>query len=173
MSYTIAEIRIDDIDTSVTACLCAIWAPTANKDELIEIIRAKLRLHSDCVLLAAKNSEGKIVGYRFAHSIPKDGQVEGFRFTMAIMPDGFDFVLYDSDGGVHPDYRRRGIGRALLREQHRRAKEKGYRKIVTAVALNLRPMMILNLQEGFDIVDLIAVKTDSWHTRALIFEKSL
>ena len=55
-------------------------------------------------------------------------------------------------GGVHPDYRRQGIARELMRQQHAWAREAGYRAVTTETENRFRAMLLLDLQEGFDIV---------------------
>ena len=53
-------------------------------------------------------------------------------------------------GGVHPDYRQRGIARALMRQQHAWARAAGYQFVTTETENRFRAMLILNLREGFE-----------------------
>ncbi len=54
-------------------------------------------------------------------------------------------------GCVRPEYRRQGIARELLRRQHQWCKEQGYEKILTNSRNSFPEMLILNIQEGFQI----------------------
>ncbi|HEU5074823.1 MAG TPA: GNAT family N-acetyltransferase [Polyangiaceae bacterium] len=60
--------------------------------------------------------------------------------------------LYSWLGGVLPDYRRRGVGKALMDYQHAWAKERGYLNVETGTIRNNVPMMLLNLRSGFEII---------------------
>ena len=171
--FTVCEISIDQIDTRVGECLVSVWEPGGNPEKASEMERSELKSHREAVVLIAKNDANQVVGFRFAHSIPDNGRVVGFVFTPSMLPCVFEDVLYDSNGGVHPEYRRQGIARALLHEQHRLAHQRGYKKMATGVAISLKPMIILNLQEGFDIIELIEARTDEWHTKTMLFLKQL
>lgn len=57
--------------------------------------------------------------------------------------------------------------------QHRIVIQRGYHKIRTATALPLKPMMMLNLQEGFDVIGIKTFHGVGWKTKALLFEKTL
>jgi predicted GNAT superfamily acetyltransferase len=79
-------------------------------------------------------------------------------------------TLYSWVGGVLPEYRKQGIAQKLLELQHQMAKEKGYKKVRTKSMNRFKPMIILNLKNGFDIVKVYT--NDSGQTK-IIFEKSL
>ena len=54
-------------------------------------------------------------------------------------------------GCVQPEYRRQGIARELIRQQHQWCKQQAYEKVLTN-SRNIFPgMIILNIQEGFQI----------------------
>ena len=55
-------------------------------------------------------------------------------------------------GGVLSNKRRQGIGRALLLRQHELCLERGYQSVETEAFGSNRPMLILNLREGFEII---------------------
>ena len=61
-------------------------------------------------------------------------------------------VFYSWLGGVIPDYRRQGLARKLMQEQHRLLKEMDYKVVRTNGRNHLNQMIILNLQEGFQII---------------------
>lgn len=79
-------------------------------------------------------------------------------------------TLYSWVGGVLPHFRKQGIAQMLLEHQHVYAKEKGYKKVRTKSMNRFKPMMILNLKNGFNIVKIYT--NDSGQTK-IIFEKSL
>ena len=133
----------------------AIWA----HPDPAALLRKNIKfwsLQEDPLLLLAINESADVIGFRYAHALPSEN---GQR------------IIYDQNGGVMPTARRNGVSRALLREQHRIAKNRGYDKIRTGVAVALKPMIILNLQEGFEITELIW--DEKFRTKILNFEKKL
>ncbi len=50
---------------------------------------------------------------------------------------------------VHPDWHRRGIGRALLADLIRRSDELGYRSIIALISADQEPSVALHRQFGF------------------------
>lgn len=74
-------------------------------------------------------------------------------------------------GCVHPDFRRHGIARSLLRRQHEWCAEKGYKTVVTNSRNKFKNMMILNLSEGFSVVGTEWGVSDS--SLSVMFAKSL
>ena len=76
------------------------------------------------------------------------GQVVGYKVGYRRYGD----VFYSWLGGVAPAYRRRGIARQLLKEQHQWCKDTGYRWIVAENRNDLRRMLLLNIQEGFNVI---------------------
>lgn len=59
--------------------------------------------------------------------------------------------LHSWRGGVLPDWRRRGLARELIRRQHRWARDQGFREITMATRNRTRGMLLLAIQEGFDV----------------------
>lgn len=160
--FAIQEIVVDALDLALAQCVSQVWENERGVEFTPEAVLSKLQSfwpeQKDPLLLVAREADGGVLGFRFTHALPDEG---GKR------------ICWDENGGVHPDHRRQGIGRALLREQHRLAKDRGYSCIRTGTALPLKPMMILNLQEGFEITGLEDVSGDGWHARCLMFEKEL
>lgn len=78
----------------------------------------------------------------------KKRRVVGYKFGYEDRPGRF----YSWLGGVHPAYRRRGLGRALMERQHALVARSGYRTIRTITLNRHRAMLLLNLVSGFDIV---------------------
>lgn len=79
-------------------------------------------------------------------------------------------TFYSWVGGVLPSYRQQGIAKHLAHMQEEAVIKKGYRKLRTKSMNKFRPMMILNLKNGFDIVQVYT--NDSGQTK-VVFEKEL
>lgn len=85
------------------------------------------------LLLNLARAEGHVVGYKVGYQ-------------------RYGKVFYSWLGGVAPTFRRRGIARQLLKEQHQWCRDTGYRWIVAENRNDLRRMLLLNIQEGFNVV---------------------
>ncbi|MBT8273879.1 MAG: GNAT family N-acetyltransferase [Bacteroidia bacterium] len=79
-------------------------------------------------------------------------------------------IFYSWVGGIHKDYRRIGIASELARLQETHVKNKGYHKLRTKSMNRFKPMMALNLKNGFDILD---VYTNESGQTKIIFEKDI
>jgi GNAT superfamily N-acetyltransferase len=55
-------------------------------------------------------------------------------------------------GGVRDGFRRQGIATELMKRQHTRARELGYKRVLTESDNQWRDMIVLNLRAGFEIV---------------------
>jgi len=93
-------------------------------------------------------------------------QLVGFKIGYEEKSDEF----YSWIGGVHPNYRKKGIGTELMNMQHRMLIEQGYKTVLTKTKNKWRNMLILNLRHGFDI---IGTYTDSKGEPKIILRKSL
>ena len=60
-------------------------------------------------------------------------------------------AFYSWLGGVHPEFRRRGIARTLLERQHAWCRSRGYAAVTTEAVNHNRAMLLLNLSRGFVI----------------------
>lgn len=89
-------------------------------------------------------------------------------FKIGYKYDGSTF--YSWVGGVDKKYRKKGIAQVLLEKQHSVAVNKGYKKIRTKSMNQFKPMMILNLKNGFNIVK---VYTNELQQTKIVFEKEL
>jgi ribosomal protein S18 acetylase RimI-like enzyme len=76
-----------------------------------------------------------------------DGRPAGFKLGYQEKPGHF----YSWLGGVHPDFRRRGLGRALMRDQHAWLSEQGFRVVTMKTRNQWRNMLLLSIAEGFRI----------------------
>lgn len=92
--------------------------------------------------------------------------VAGFKFGF----EQEDGVFYSWLGGVHPNFQRRGIAKALMTEQHKIVKELGYSLIRTYSRNEKMAMLILNLQSGFEVKSTF-VDDKGWHK--IVLEKNL
>ena len=79
-----------------------------------------------------------------------DSQPAGFKVGYSL-PDAPD-VLYSWAGGTDPTFRRRGIGWALMFDQHRLAAEKGLEAVETKCRPKWAAMMALNYRAGFKLI---------------------
>lgn len=81
-----------------------------------------------------------------------------------------DVTFYSWIGGIHPDYRKQGIASKLAELQEVYAKTKGFEKLRTKSMNTYKPMMILNLKNGFDINK---IYTNVKGQTKIVFEKNL
>jgi predicted GNAT superfamily acetyltransferase len=95
-----------------------------------------------------------------------DGRVVGYKVGYEERTNRF----YSWLGGVHPEYRNRGIASELMRRQHEWCEQQGYAVIRTHTKNKWRNMLILNIQHGFDI---IGTYTDGKGEPKIILEKRL
>lgn len=129
MNMNITEIKEtvsqQESDSLVELFTEAFGAPPS--DEFNARLNEKLGLS---ILLAWE--EGKIVGFKIGYQ-------------------RFRGVFFSWLGAVAKEYRREGIARALLREQHRLCVSRGLLEIQTETSVKNAGMLILNLQEGFEV----------------------
>lgn len=64
-----------------------------------------------------------------------------------------DGTFYSWLGGVHSDFRGKGIASELMRRQHELIKSFGYTKIRTISRNKRREMLLLNIKFGFDVIE--------------------
>lgn len=79
-------------------------------------------------------------------------------------------TFYSWVGGVLSSYRKQGVAQELTNLQHEFAKKNGYLKIRTKSMNKYKPMIMLNLKKGFEI---ISVYTNKKQQTKIIFEKNL
>ena len=117
------------------------------------VIRNELFNRAGLIVLLAR-VEGSYRGYKV-----------GYRLSAT------DDYFYSWIGGVHPDYRRRGIARLLMERQHQLAREAGCSYVRTKTRNKYKSMLILNLKVGFDVCGLYH-KLDEQHP-GIVLEKRL
>jgi len=79
-------------------------------------------------------------------------------------------TFYNWVGGVLLSFRQKGVAKQLAILQETLAKERGYTKLRTKSMNRFKPMMILNLKNGFNIVQ---VYTNNIGQTKVVFEKNL
>ena len=110
------------------------------------------RIHSkENTILNLCYEDSKLIGFKV-----------GYRYD--------ENTFYSWVGGVLSAFRKQGIAQQLMKLQHQKAKEKGYQKVRTKSMNRFKPMIILNLINGFEIQQVYT--NDSGQTK-IIFEKRL
>jgi GNAT superfamily N-acetyltransferase len=92
-----------------------------------------------------------------------DGRVVGCKLGYERKPGHY----YSWLGGVHPDFRGRGIAAELMRQQHDWCRQHHYHTLRTQTYNQWRNMLILNLRHGFDIIGTMQGK----HGLTIVLEK--
>jgi len=112
----------------------------------------KNRIHNKEKLVSAMAfHEGKLVGFKIGYLYNKS-------------------TFYSWVGGVLLTYRKKGIAMQLARLQEDFVKDKGYLKIRTKSMNRFKAMMIINLKNGFNIIQ---VYTNDIGQTKIVFEKSI
>lgn len=112
----------------------------------------KERIHQkEDLVIALCYSDLNLVGFKI-----------GYKYT--------DTTFYSWVGGVLPSFRQNGIAKKLAELQLKKVLEKGYTRLRTKSTNRFKPMMILNLKNGFDIIQVYT--NDSGQTK-IVFEKDI
>ncbi|WP_325166705.1 GNAT family N-acetyltransferase [Viridibacillus soli] len=80
----------------------------------------------------------------------------------------FKFLVFNTIPDA--DYRKHGIASKLMEQQHQYVKEYGYKVIQTKTMNRWRSMLILNIKNGFDVIDAY-INEEGLHK--IILEKTL
>ncbi len=120
------------------------------KDADIEFFTNRFREHSKVISVLAFNKK-ELIGFKVGYPYDED-------------------TFYSWVGGVLPNYRKQGIANKLAEQQELEAKSQGFNKIRNKSMNEFKPMMILNLKRGFDIVKFY---TNSKEQTKIVFEKHL
>lgn len=80
-------------------------------------------------------------------------------------------LYYSWIGGVRPSLRGHGIAKALMDKQHQIVSQMGYKTIQTHTENQYKPMLILNLKSGFNIVGTLA--GERYQNLKIVLEKAL
>ncbi|MCM3238763.1 GNAT family N-acetyltransferase [Heyndrickxia oleronia] len=115
-------------------------------DDLITKMASKPQL----LVITAMDGK-KVIGYKIGYAIDKN-------------------KFYSWLGGVDTNYRKHGIASMLMEKQHQYLKENGYKVVQTKTMNKWRNMLILNIKNGFDVID---TYTDKKGLHKIILEKNL
>lgn len=137
----------DELLETIAALDRAIFADPVSKEAFARELRAR---HNLIVLVAERGA------------IPA-----AYKIGYELSPD----VFYSFSGGVVPEYRRQGIARALIGEQHRIATDLGYSIVRTHTKNKYRDMLVLNIKCGFDVTGVNHKSGEKFHS--IILEKAL
>ena len=95
-----------------------------------------------------------------------DGEIIGFKMGYQINSEKF----YSWIGGVKSEFRKLGIAQELMNRQHSWCKKKGFKVVQTKTKNSFKPMLILNIKSGFDIIEL---QRNERNEIKIVLEKSL
>lgn len=116
----------------------------------IDFFKERFNKHSNVTsVLAYDNKE--LVGFKIGYPYNED-------------------TFYSWVGGILPNYRQKGMANKLAEQQELFAKSQGFKKLRTKSMNQYKPMMILNLKRGFDIVKFY---TNTKKQTKIVFEKPL
>jgi len=123
---------------------------TIFEDALHDFFIDRIQSKKDVIIIIAYETK-KAVGFKI-----------GYRYN--------ETTFYSWVGGVLSDYRRKGIAQKLAIIQETLAKKKAYTKLRTKSMNRFKPMLLLNIKNGFDIVQ---VYTNESGQQKIVFEKSI
>lgn len=81
-----------------------------------------------------------------------EGRVVGYKFGYEERPGRF----YSWIGGVDPEFRRRGIARALMQRQHLLLERAGFGTVRSQTRNRYPGMLVLSILSGFEIIGTLA-----------------
>ena len=119
-------------------------------DYKLDFFKNRIRQKEDLIIILC-SQHSQLLGFKI-----------GYRYN--------DTTFYSWVGGVLPESRNTGIAKQLAQLQEKGVKEKGYLKIRTKSMNRFKPMMILNLKNGFDITK---TYTNDKGQIKIVFEKLL
>ena len=123
----VVQLKDEDVDRIIMLCQLIFGS------EKLEKTKHKLIQISDPVLIYAKKNHD-IVGFKLGYPLSSK-------------------LFYSWIGGVLSNWRRLGLAKKMLQTQHAVVKELGYQTIRTKTEHRFEPMLVLNLKEGFQIID--------------------
>ena len=127
-------MQITEIRESVTAEQAAQLVPIfqdAFDIPLSTSFLARLNEKNDLSVLLAHN-KGALIGFKIGYT-------------------RFKGIFFSWLGAIALDHRRCGVARQLIQHQHKLCSDRGYDEIQTESAGTNQAMLILNLQEGFEV----------------------
>ena len=118
---------------------------TSDAQELIAAVLAVALDSSQAELLSDLRNQHQPVQAWLAYA---EGQLVGCKLGYERKPGHY----YSWLGGVHPEFRGRGIAAELMRQQHAWCIKEAYQAVRTHTYNRWRAMLLLNLRHGFDII---------------------
>lgn len=115
-------------------------------NDLINKMRSKTKL----LVIVAMDGK-RVIGYKIGYELDNR-------------------TFYSWLGGVDPNYRGQGIASMLMEKQHQYLKDEGYHVVQTKTMNRWRHMLVLNIKNGFDVMD---TYTDKNGLHKIILEKRL
>jgi predicted GNAT superfamily acetyltransferase len=120
--------------------------------EITDIEKFNNRINSaEKLFIVLAYSNDKIVGFKIGYLIDSK-------------------TFYSWVGGVKSAFRKLGIAAELMKQQHDWCKKHGFLKVVTKTKNTFKPMLILNIKNGFDVVE---IYLDKKNERKIVLEKIL
>ena len=121
-------------------------------EEFTQKFEGSFRQRNHFTLFVAESLSGKILGFKSGYEMDAS-------------------TYYSWTGGVALEARKRGMATALMEAQQDWCKKRGYIRVQTKSKNKFKEMLILNLKNGFDIVDIEPLVAGG--ERKIIFEKVL
>ena len=119
-------------------------------DNKLDFFKSRIHKKEGVLIILCYNSD-MLVGFKI-----------GYRYN--------ETTFYSWVGGVLLSYRQKGIAKHLAKLQEENVTTKRYSKMRTKSMNRFKPMMILNLKNGFNIVQ---VYTNDIGQTKVVFEKEL
>ena len=119
-------------------------------DNKLDFFKSRIHKKEGVLIILCYNSD-MLVGFKI-----------GYRYN--------ETTFYSWVGGVLLSYRQKGIAKQLAKLQEENVTTKRYSKMRTKSMNRFKPMMILNLKNGFNIVQ---VYTNDIGQTKVVFEKEL
>ncbi|MCR2821057.1 GNAT family N-acetyltransferase [Lederbergia panacisoli] len=132
-----------------------------------EVMAGILQMHeeifhdSSALVRKIKNKSKPLIQVAF-----EDSKVVGYKIGYELSHEKF----YSWLGGVDVNYRNVGIATKLMEKQHQYLRELGYKVVQTKTKNKWRHMLILNIKNGFNVMD---TYTDKNGEMKIILEKDL
>lgn len=121
------------------------------KDADLKFFNERLKSNQQQALFVVAYNESEPVGFKIGYPYDQD-------------------TFYSWIGGVLPQFRKQGIAMQLAILQEDYAKKRGFDKLRTKSMNAYKPMMILNLKNGFSIIN---VYTNTKGQTKIVFEKRI
>jgi predicted GNAT superfamily acetyltransferase len=137
--------------------------PDANELREIEVFYASIFEHVDLEKFEKRIGESENL---LTIIVRQKNQIVGFKIGYQIAPEKF----YSWVGGVDENFRENGIAAEMMRRQHEWCVRSGFEIVRTKTKNSFKPMLILNLKSGFDVIE---VYRDAQNELKIILEKKL